>query len=109
MQPDELLNHPPTLITTLPNGLRVATETSPINHSTATVGVWIDTGSRYESKETNGVAHFLEHLAFKGTSKRTQGELEVEVENIGGHLNAYTSREQTVYFAQAENKTFPNV
>jgi processing peptidase subunit beta len=64
------------------------------------VGVWIDAGSRYETAANNGVAHFLEHLSFKGTQKRTQQQLEVEIENMGGHLNAYTSREQTVYFAK---------
>merc|ERR1712238_216501 len=54
----------------------------------------------YETEQNNGAAHFLEHMAFKGTQKRTQQQLEVEIENMGGHLNAYTSREQTVYFAK---------
>jgi processing peptidase subunit beta len=66
---------------------------------TATVGVWIDTGSVYENASNNGVAHFVEHLSFKGTERRSQQQLEVEVENMGARLNAYTSREQTVYFA----------
>jgi len=64
------------------------------------VGVFIDAGSRYESAETNGTAHFLEHMTFKGTSRLSQYELEVEFENMGGHLNAYTSREHTVYYAK---------
>ncbi|KAJ1626752.1 peptidase family M16-domain-containing protein [Pavlovales sp. CCMP2436] len=89
----------PTSVTTLPNGLRVATETMP--GKTATVGVWVDTGSRFEDEKNNGVAHFLEHLIFKGTQQRSQHELEVEVENMGAHLNAYTSREQTVYYAKS--------
>lgn len=88
----------PTLTSTLPNGFRVASEST--GGDTATVGIWIDTGSRYESDENNGVAHFLEHMAFKGTSKRSQLQLETEVENMGAHLNAYTSREQTVYYAK---------
>jgi len=67
---------------------------------TATVGIWVDGGSRYENERNNGVAHFLEHMVFKGTKKRSQYQLELEVENIGAHLNAYTSREQTVYFAK---------
>lgn len=67
---------------------------------TATVGVYIDAGSRYECERTNGVAHFLEHMNFKGTGKRSKTDLEVQVENMGGHLNAYTSREQTVYYAK---------
>ena len=90
---------PTTDVTTLDSGLRVASETVQ-GSETATVGVWIDAGSRYETASNNGVAHFLEHLAFKGTEKRTQQQLEVEIENMGGHLNAYTSREQTVYFAK---------
>lgn len=66
--------------------------------------MWIDAGSRYEDERTNGVAHFLEHMAFKGTKKRTQQQLELQVENMGGHLNAYTSREQTVYYAKSFSK-----
>lgn len=88
----------PTRTTTLDNRLRVCTETS--NDQTCTVGVWINAGSVYETDTTNGTAHFLEHLAFKGTKKRTQQQIEMEVENIGATLNAYTSREQTVYVAR---------
>jgi processing peptidase subunit beta len=83
--------------------LRVATEATPYSE-TATIGVWIDAGSRYESKETNGTAHFLEHMAFKGTAKRTAASLEQEIEDMGGHLNAYTSREQTTYYAKVLKK-----
>ena len=97
--PDYVLRAPSTDITTLNSGMRVASE-SVVGSETATVGVWIDAGSRYETAQNNGAAHFLEHMAFKGTSKRTQQQLEVEIENMGGHLNAYTSREQTVYFAK---------
>lgn len=71
------------------------------------MGVWIDAGSRYESDATNGTAHFLEHMAFKGTSSRTVRDLEVEIENMGGHLNAYTSREQTAYFAKVGASDVP--
>jgi processing peptidase subunit beta len=74
---------------------------------TATVGVWIDAGSRYETEKNNGAAHFLEHMAFKGTKNRTQRQLEVEIENMGGHLNAYTSREQTVYYAKVFKDDVP--
>jgi len=93
-----LLNTPPTQVTVLDNGMRVASEDS--GSPTSTVGLWIDTGSRYETATNNGVAHFLEHMAFKGTAKRTQTGLELEVENMGAHLNAYTSREQTVFYAK---------
>ncbi|KAK4194868.1 Metalloenzyme, LuxS/M16 peptidase-like protein [Triangularia verruculosa] len=95
-----------TQTTTLKNGLTVATQYSPYAQ-TSTVGMWIDAGSRAETDETNGTAHFLEHLAFKGTSKRTQQQLELEIENMGAHLNAYTSRENTVYFARALNEDVP--
>merc|ERR1712159_202383 len=88
----------PTKVSVLPSGLRVASEDS--GGETATVGVWIDAGSSFETDADNGCAHFLEHMAFKGTAKRTQAQLEKEIENIGGHLNAYTSREQTVYYAK---------
>jgi processing peptidase subunit beta len=97
--PSYVLKAPSTDVTTLSSGLRVASETV-MGSETATVGVWIDAGSRYETAANNGAAHFLEHMAFKGTQKRTQQQLEVEIENMGGHLNAYTSREQTVYFAK---------
>ncbi|GAB2232967.1 hypothetical protein Droror1_Dr00002180 [Drosera rotundifolia] len=102
-----ILSSPATKITTLPNGLRVATE-SDLAARTATVGVWIDAGSRFESDETNGTAHFLEHMIFKGTEKRSARGLEVEIENMGGHLNAYTSREQTTYFAKVLDKDVNN-
>jgi len=91
-----------TKIDTLPNKLRVATEELPVE--TATVGVWIDAGSASENENNNGVAHFLEHMAFKGTETRTRQALEIEIENIGGTLNAYTSREQTVYYAKVLKK-----
>ncbi|XP_059099097.1 mitochondrial-processing peptidase subunit beta-like [Tigriopus californicus] len=91
-------NVPPTQISVMDNGMRVATEDS--GSPTATVGLWIDTGSRYETAANNGVAHFLEHMVFKGTAKRTQNALELEIENMGAHLNAYTSREQTVFYAK---------
>jgi len=96
----------PRQVTTLPNGLRVASETTP-HAATATVGVWIDAGSRYESASDNGAAHFLEHMAFKGTTTRDARALETEVENMGGHLNAYTSREQTCYYARVFSKDVP--
>ncbi|OBT57459.1 mitochondrial-processing peptidase subunit beta [Pseudogymnoascus sp. 24MN13] len=95
-----------TECTTLSNGMTIATEHSPWAQ-TSTVGVWIDAGSRAETDKTNGTAHFLEHLAFKGTSNRTQQQLELEIENMGGHLNAYTSRENTVYYAKAFNADVP--
>ncbi|KAG9439817.1 hypothetical protein H6P81_019982 [Aristolochia fimbriata] len=98
-----ILAAPQTRVTTLPSGLRVATE-STLASRTATVGVWIDAGSRFESDETNGTAHFVEHMIFKGTEKRPVKVLEEEIENMGGHLNAYTAREQTTYYAKVLDK-----
>lgn len=103
----KLLREVPTQVTTLANGLRVATESRPSGG--AVVGVWIDAGTRFEDDRVNGVAHFLEHLIFKGTKNRAQRALEVGVEDIGAHLNAYTSREQTVYYARALKKDVPEM
>ncbi|KAL1117047.1 hypothetical protein AAG570_004375, partial [Ranatra chinensis] len=103
---ETLVNYPPTKTSTLDNGLRVATEDT--GAPTATIGLWIDVGSRCEDEHNNGVAHFLEHMAFKGTSKRSQADLELEIENMGGHLNAYTSREQTVFYAKCLSKDVPH-
>lgn len=103
--PNYITNAPATEVSTLDNGLRVASETNACE--TATVGVWVDCGSRYETKKNNGAAHFLEHMAFKGTSNRSQRDLEVEIENMGGHLNAFTSREQTVYYAKVFKQDVP--
>ncbi|XP_043934456.1 cytochrome b-c1 complex subunit 1, mitochondrial [Protopterus annectens] len=102
-----LLNIPETNVSTLDNGLRVASEES--GHPTCTVGVWIGAGSRYENESNNGSAYFLEHMAFKGTKKRPQATLEQEVESIGAHLNAYTSREHSAYFIKAMAKDLPKV
>ncbi|KAL3272096.1 hypothetical protein HHI36_022558 [Cryptolaemus montrouzieri] len=100
-----VLNVPPTTCTTLNSGVRVATE--DWGSQTATVGIWIDAGSRYENSKNNGVAHFMEHMAFKGTGKRTQSQLEIEIEDMGAQLNAYTSREQTVYYSRCLAKDVP--
>lgn len=97
----------PTKVTTLPNGLRVATESRPSGG--AVVGVWIDAGTRFEDERVNGAAHFLEHLIFKGTKNRAQRSLEVGVEDIGAHLNAYTSREQTVYYGRSLKGDVPQM
>lgn len=107
VQPKLILNIPPTEVSTLSSGLRVATEYS--GGPTATVGIWIDAGSRYESAANNGVAHFLEHISFKGTPRRTQTDLELDIENLGAHLNAYTSREQTVYYAKCLANDVPHM
>jgi predicted Zn-dependent peptidase len=82
-------------VTTISNGMRVCTE--KWNTPLAACGVFIGAGSRNETLETSGAAHFLEHLGFKGTKRRTRTQLETEAENTGTQLNAYTSREHTLY------------
>lgn len=86
-------------LTKLSNGLTVATDCMD-TVETVTIGVWIGVGTRHEPREVNGVAHMLEHMAFKGTKRRTAREIAEEIEAVGGHLNAYTSREITAYHAK---------
>ena len=74
---------------------------------TASVGVWVDVGARYEAAEVNGVAHMLEHMAFKGTERRSARAIAEAIENVGGHLNAYTSREHTAYYARVMADDLP--
>ena len=86
-------------ITTLSNGFRVVTEHMPGLQS-ASVGIWITAGGRDERAEQNGIAHFLEHMAFKGTTRRNALMIAEEIEDVGGYINAYTSREATAYYAR---------
>ena len=86
-------------IITLPNKLRIACDTMK-DIETVSIGVFVNTGSRNENKEINGISHFLEHMAFKGTKKRTARQIAEEFEGIGGRINAYTSKEKTVYYAK---------
>jgi predicted Zn-dependent peptidase len=91
---------------TLANGLRVITEAMP-HMKTSTVGVWVDAGAREETPDNNGVAHMLEHMAFKGTERRSARAIAEEIEAVGGALNAYTSREQTAYYARVMAEHVP--
>ena len=86
-------------ITKLSKGLTVATDPVPRAKSAA-IGIWVDVGARHEPAELNGVSHMLEHMAFKGTGRRSARQIAEEIEAVGGHLNAYTSREQTAYVAR---------
>jgi len=86
-------------IHTLANGLRVVTENMP-GLKSASVGIWIMAGGRHERVDQNGIAHFLEHMAFKGTTRRTALRIAEEIEDVGGYINAYTSREMTAYYAR---------
>ena len=85
--------------TTLPNGLRIASETLPGVES-VTVAISVGVGSRYEDEKENGISHLLEHMAFKGTKKRTAQDIAEAFDSIGGKSNAYTSTESTVYYAK---------
>ncbi len=88
-----------TRLTTLPNGFRIVTESMP-GLKSASVGVWVMAGGRHETPSQNGIAHFLEHMAFKGTARRTSLQIAEEIEDVGGYINAYTSREMTAYYAR---------
>ncbi len=84
-------------LTTLPNGLRVVTANLP-GFDSAAVAAFVDSGSRNETAAENGVAHFLEHMAFKGTASRTSLDIAREIENLGSNINAFTSQGTTAYF-----------
>jgi predicted Zn-dependent peptidase len=86
-------------ITTLPNGLMVATERMP-EIATATLGVWVGTGSRHEEPHEHGLSHLIEHMAFKGTARRSARQIDEDIENVGGDINAATSVEYTSYTAR---------
>lgn len=86
-------------ITQLNNGFRIVTDT--VSHvETVSMGIWVNAGTRHETQEVNGISHFLEHMAFKGTARRTAQQIAEEIENVGGYLNAYTGREQTAYYGR---------
>jgi len=93
-------------ITTLPNGFRIATAKAA-HMNKATVGVWTDVGSRYEKARVNGVAHHLEHMIFKGTKNRTAREIAENLEDMGVGPNAYTTKEETAYFAEGLAEHMP--
>jgi predicted Zn-dependent peptidase len=86
-------------VETLPSGLTVVTEEMS-RVETVSFGAYVAAGTRHERAEENGVSHFLEHMAFKGTETRTAAEIAEEVEAVGGHINAYTAREQTAYYVK---------
>ena len=86
-------------LTTLANGMRVVTHEMP-HLETASLGVWVGTGARCERLEQHGISHLLEHMAFKGTAKRTARQIVEEIESVGGELNAATSLETTAYYAR---------
>jgi predicted Zn-dependent peptidase len=83
----------------LSNGLRVLSEPMP-GVSSTTVGIWVENGSRFENRQQGGISHFLEHLLFKGTARRTAAQIAEEMDAVGGVLNAFTGKEYTCYYAR---------
>ena len=88
-----------TRLTTLANGVRIVSHDMP-HVETIALGLHVDTGARLESERTNGVAHLLEHMVFKGTATRSARAIAEQIEDVGGSLNAYTARDMTVFHAR---------
>lgn len=91
---------------TLSNGIRVVSETLPKSRSVS-IGVWVKVGSRHEPPELGGTSHFIEHLFFKGTEKRSAKDIAIEMDSIGGEMNAFTSQETTTYYAKVVDEHMP--
>jgi predicted Zn-dependent peptidase len=89
----------------LPNGLAIATVSLP-HMSSVSVGLWVGVGGRYEPAPLSGVSHFIEHMLFKGTRKRTAAKISQSVEGLGGYLNAFTSEEMTCFYSKARHDKF---
>ena len=92
-------------VSRLPNGLTIATAEMP-HMTSVSLGLWVGVGGRYEAAAVNGVCHFIEHLLFKGTKRRSARQISQDVEGIGGYLNAFTSEEMTCYHSKARHDRF---
>ncbi len=92
--------------TVLPSGLRILTEQVPGVRSVA-IGIWVGVGSRDETPDVSGASHYLEHLLFKGTPSRSALDISAALEMVGGELNAFTSREETCYYARVLDRDLP--
>src|SRR5258708_37706494 len=93
-------------VTGLPSGLTIVTDSMP-HLETASLGVWVGSGSRDERADEHGISHLLEHMAFKGTSRRTARQIAEEIEAVRGDLNAATSIEMTAYYARVLRADVP--
>ena len=93
-------------VTALDNGLRVVSEEMP-RVETVSVGAWVQVGARHEPAEVSGISHLLEHMAFKGTRRRSARQIAEEIEAVGGYINAWTSREATAYYAKVLKEDLP--
>lgn len=92
--------------TVLDNGIRIVTH-EMADHRSASLGIWVENGSRHESPEQNGISHFIEHLLFKGTERRSAAQIAEEMDAVGGVLNAFTSKEHTCYYAKVLDEDLP--
>ncbi|MGH7931265.1 MAG: M16 family metallopeptidase [Candidatus Binatia bacterium] len=92
--------------TVLDNGIRVVSHEMPDNRS-ASLGIWVENGSRHESQPENGISHFLEHLLFKGTERRSAARIAEEMDAVGGVINAFTAKEHTCYYAKVLDENLP--
>ena len=97
-----------TRVTKLPGGLRIATCEMP-HAETASMGIWASVGGRHEPAKLNGISHFIEHMLFKGTARRSARRIMEEIEGVGGDMNAFTAEERTCYYATAAAEHFPRV
>ena len=98
----------PYRLTTLPNGVRIASVEMPYMRSVS-VGFWVGIGGRHERREECGMSHFIEHLLFKGTKRRTARKITEDVEGIGGYINAFTTEDHTCYYARAAAQHLPEI
>jgi len=90
----------------LDNGIRVVSQEMP-DHRSVSLGIWVENGSRHESTRENGISHFIEHLLFKGTERRSAAQIAEEMDAIGGVLNAFTAKEHTCYYAKVLDEDLP--
>ena len=93
----------PYHLTRLPNGARIASVEMPYMKSVS-VGLWAGIGGRHETARDSGISHFIEHLLFKGTKRRTAKKITESVEGLGGYLNAFTTEDHTCYYAKAASQ-----
>jgi predicted Zn-dependent peptidase len=90
----------------LDNGIRIVSQEMP-EHRSVSLGIWVENGSRHESESENGLSHFIEHLLFKGTARRTAAQIAEEMDAVGGVLNAFTAKEHTCYYAKVLDENLP--
>jgi predicted Zn-dependent peptidase len=90
----------------LDNGIRIVSQ-EMADHRSVTLGIWVENGSRHEVKAQNGISHFIEHLLFKGTERRSAAEIAQEIDAVGGVLNAFTSKEHTCYYVKVLDENLP--